>query len=243
MLPMGHILNVDHFTMALPTFPPHPHAGFSAVTYMLPWSKGAFVNRDSLGDRSLIAPGDLHWTLAGAGMMHEEIPEKPGTDCEGLQIFVKLRDGNELAKPRAFHVSHESFPEVNLPGLRARILVGEWQAVKSAIPEQENTTMLHLSVDHAAEIELPPDREAFALVLRGRGEINGEAAAAGAAAALAPGLNRFTGENLEILLGVSDAMPKKPHFAGPFCMFDTNELENARRRFATGGMGALSPSF
>ena len=243
MLPMGHILSVDHFKMALPTFPPHPHAGFSAVTYMLPWSQGAFINRDSLGDRSIIAPGDLHWTLAGAGMMHEEIPENPGTDCEGLQIFVKLREGNELAQPRAFHIAAASFPAFSATGLSARVLVGSWHGVQSPIPEQENTTMLHLSVTGQSEIELPAARDAFAFVLRGRGEINGAQVTAGVATGLTKGVCRFSGENLEVLLGLSDVMPQVPHFSGPFCMFDTRELENARRRFASGGMGQLSSSF
>lgn len=27
-------LSVDYFRMSAPTFPPHPHAGFSAVTYL-----------------------------------------------------------------------------------------------------------------------------------------------------------------------------------------------------------------
>ena len=62
--PLDPFLNVDDFRMSQPTFPPHPHAGFSAVTLMLEDSRGAFVNRDSLGDRSRIAPGGVHWTMA-----------------------------------------------------------------------------------------------------------------------------------------------------------------------------------
>ena len=83
--------------------------------------------------------------------MHEEIPEKPGTDCEGLQIFVKLREGNELAQPRAFHIAAASFPAFSATGLSARVLVGSWHGVQSPIPEQENTTMLHLSVTGRAK--------------------------------------------------------------------------------------------
>src|ERR1700750_2818805 len=61
------VINLDHFRMGGPTFPPHAHAGFSAITYMLPESAGAMRNRDSLGDVSLIPPGGLHWTAAGSG--------------------------------------------------------------------------------------------------------------------------------------------------------------------------------
>ena len=77
-------LMCDCFWMAQPFFPPHPHAGFSAVTYMLPESDGGFVNRDSLGHRNLIRPGALHWTEAARGVMHEEVPITPGLSCQGL---------------------------------------------------------------------------------------------------------------------------------------------------------------
>lgn len=243
LLPMGHILNVDHFKMSEPTFPPHPHAGFSAVTYMLPWSAGAFVNRDSLGDRSFIRPGDLHWTLAGAGMMHEEIPEVPGTVCEGLQIFVKLREGNELARPRAFHVDAAELPEAREGGSQIRLLVGAWRGLEATIPEQEGTVMMHASVRGAATLEIPPGLDAFAFVLSGSGSINAENVAAGSVSALAPGLVKFSGDNLEVLVGMSEAMPREPRFAGPFCMFDPGELDAAKHRFAAGGMGRLEPSF
>jgi quercetin 2,3-dioxygenase len=50
------------FHMDRPIFGPHPHAGVSVMTYMLPDSKGSFLNRDSRGDKSTIEPGGLHVT-------------------------------------------------------------------------------------------------------------------------------------------------------------------------------------
>lgn len=43
-------------------------------------------------------------------MLHEEIPVAPGVDCEGLQIFVKLPDSDELSSPSAFHLNEEQLP-------------------------------------------------------------------------------------------------------------------------------------
>ena len=45
-------LMVDHFRMSQPTFGPHPHAGFSAVTYLFDDAETGFHNRDSRGDSS-----------------------------------------------------------------------------------------------------------------------------------------------------------------------------------------------
>ena len=103
-------LQIDHFFMSKPIFSPHPHAGFSAVTYMFEDSEGSFVNRDTMSaqDSVLIKPGDLHWTQAGSGMVHEEKPTEPGV-CHGLQIFVNLTAENKFSKPQAFHREHPTF--------------------------------------------------------------------------------------------------------------------------------------
>lgn len=56
------VLNIDWFEMSAPTFPPHPHAGFSAVTYLFADSPNGFINRDSMGETQDIRPGGLHWS-------------------------------------------------------------------------------------------------------------------------------------------------------------------------------------
>lgn len=239
---MGHVLNIDHFHMSMPTFPPHPHAGFSAVTWMLPWSPGGFVNRDSAGDRSAIRPADLHWTLAGAGMMHEEIPERPGVDCEGLQMFVKLPEPDELTAPRAVHVDADAVPRITRGATTVRVLVGELEGVTSTPPSHAGTMLAHASVRGPVTLAVPALHDAFAMVLRGSGRIDGVDVAAGVALPLtSPGVE-LAGDALEVLVGASRAMPSRPTFAGPFCMFDRSRLREAAERFQAGGMGRLAPS-
>ena len=45
-------LALTDFHMTLPTFAPHPHAGFSAVTYMFRDGVGSFRNRDTSATRA-----------------------------------------------------------------------------------------------------------------------------------------------------------------------------------------------
>jgi hypothetical protein len=242
LMPMGHVLNVDHFTMSEPTFPPHPHAGFSAVTWMLPWSAGAFTNRDSLGDRSLITPGALHWTQAGSGMLHEEIPEVPGTPCEGLQIFVKLPESEELTAPRAFHIAPDAVPRVGLEGGEARVLVGQYGEVRSSIPSPSQTTLIHVSVRGATTLEVPAGLQAFGLVLRGSGQVDAVAATRHDAFPLGAGPVTLEGDTLEVLLGWSAPLARVPTFQGPFCMFDRERLAQVARAYRAGEMGYLEAS-
>lgn len=56
------VMGFDHFRMSGPTFAPHPHAGFSAVSYVFEDSSGALRNRDSLGNDLSIEPGAMVWT-------------------------------------------------------------------------------------------------------------------------------------------------------------------------------------
>lgn len=239
---MGHVLNVDHFHMSQPIFPPHPHAGFSAITWMLPWSKGGFLNRDSRGDRSFIGPGALHVTTAGAGMMHEEVPSEPGVDCEGLQIFVKLPADEELGAPRTFHADAGTLPTLRQGESTAQVLLGQLDGVSSQVTAHAETMMAHVSVRVRLQLEVPAQRHAFAMVLRGTGQLGNDPVAPAMATSLAAGPLQLAGESLELLIGWSAPMPKTPVFRGPFCMFDPERLVDAARRFQAGGMGHIPRS-
>jgi redox-sensitive bicupin YhaK (pirin superfamily) len=98
-------LQLDHYFMTQPTFAEHPHQGFSAVTYMFEDSEGSFFNEDSQGDRSTIAPGDIHWTQAGSGIGHNETPIEPGKICHGIQMFVDLPIADKSLPAQAFHLT------------------------------------------------------------------------------------------------------------------------------------------
>lgn len=120
-------LAVDRFHIAAPTFPPHPHAGFSALTYVLPESPGTMRNRDSRSAHLMIPPGALHWTAAGSGILHEQIPADPTAPVEGLQIFLNLPAARQLDRPWIAHLeSHEVAVVPFGNGSAARVLIGAY---------------------------------------------------------------------------------------------------------------------
>jgi redox-sensitive bicupin YhaK (pirin superfamily) len=241
-VPMGHVLNIDFFTMSQPTFAPHPHAGFSAVTWMLPWSRGAFVNRDSLGDRSRIEPGALHWARAGAGLVHEELPAQIGVASLGLQIFVKLPREHEHGPAQVFHLEPSAIPTARVGAAAIQILAGELAGVRSAIPSASATTIAHVTVrGGAARLEAPPERPGFALGLRGRGRVDGAAIRADQVTALVGDAVELDSDGeLDLLLAWSPPLPAPARFRGPFCFFDDASLDDAARRYRAGDMGDLA---
>lgn len=248
-------LNLDDFRMSVPTFPPHPHAGFSAVTYMFEDSPGAFINRDSLGDRSRIGPGALHWTQAARGMMHEEIPESPGTMCHGLQMFVNLRSDDKNALPRAFHVAAPDVPVVLLgEGTRVRVLAGDFSGARSPLTELLTPIiLLDVQLPGGARASLPidPDQRCFAMSIAGAGATGPERARVELGPHSAVGFAddgdhveiTARAEGLHVLIAAGRPIGEPVVFGGPFAMTTRGELAAAQTRYERGEMGRLAPSF
>lgn len=244
-------LNVDLFHMSMPTFRPHPHAGFSAVTYLLPESPGSFRNRDSRGDVSIIGPGTVHWTLAGVGIVHEEVPTEPGVDCWGLQIFVDLPADQKHRAPWTGHAEPEAIPQIDRDGARLRVLAGDFGGVASSIrPLGEATpTLLDVTLDPGAKLELPTSsaRRTWLLVIDGGAQTDGRTLARHSAAVFADtdGTAALVAGSagLRGIIGSGAPLRQRNLWSGPFCMTTEEELRQAALRYRRGEMGTLTPSF
>lgn len=169
-------MGIDHAWMSAPTFPPHPHAGFSAVTYLFLDSETGIANRDSQGNRTLIEPGGLHWTAAGRGVVHEENPAVPGSTTHLLQIFVNLPRDRQNAAPFALTLAPQDVPVVHRPGARVRVPLGRFDGVHSPLTPPTEVTLLDIALETGAELVLPvpAGQRAFFMPILGSLEVNGE---------------------------------------------------------------------
>lgn len=162
-------IGVDHAWMSGPTFPPHSHAGFSAVSYIFLDAETGLDNHDSLGTHNLIRPGGLHWATAGSGIVHEEVPAEVGKTVHSLQIFVDLaRDRKDIA-PFALSLEPEEVPVVQLPGVKVRVPIGRFGDVRSPLDPPTEVTILDISLDEGAELTLSvePGHSAFVMPIYG----------------------------------------------------------------------------
>lgn len=169
-------MGIDHAWMSAPTFPPHPHAGFSAVTYLFLDSETGIANRDSLGNSTLIEPGGLHWTAAGRGVVHEENPAVLGSTTHLLQIFVNLPQAKQDAAPFALSLAPEDVPVVERPGVRVRVPLGSFDGMRSPLTPPTQVTLLDITLKAGAELALPvaAGERAFFMPIHGRAELDGE---------------------------------------------------------------------
>lgn len=243
------VLVLDHFRVTGRPFPPHPHAGFSAVTYVFEDSQGGLRSRDSLGNDLITGPGGIVWTEAGSGLLHEEVPAETGRELHAVQIFVNLSAKNKFVAPRLLRLESSEVPEWrSATGERVRVVVGSFHGINSPLIPAEPFNLLDVWVQDEISFNLPEVHNSLIYVLAGQvrvgtddgkqQEIKGEQALA------VHGQGRVSLQALRpahvlILMGAEIREPKFEY--GGFIMNDRSQMMATVERYRTGRMGHLEP--
>ena len=171
-------------------FPTHPHRDMEIVTYVL---EGALAHKDSMGNGSVIKPGDVQYMSAGTGVAHSEFNASESETAHLYQIWM-LPD-RQGYKP-VYDQKH--FTDADKRG-RLRLVVSPDGRDGSVEIRQDNELYATvLSPGESVEHALKPDRHAYVQVARGSVTLNGQPLDAGDGAAI-------SAEKSLQLTGVNDA--------------------------------------
>lgn len=247
---LNPFLNADLFEMTGPVFAPHPHAGFSAVTYLFEDSTTRFHNRDSLGDRSLIEPGGVHWTVAGSGIVHDEVVEEVGRIGHGAQIFVRLPAAAELDDPYGMHLTPQQLPIVELDGGgRIRVVAGELSGARSPVREAAQAHVYDVVLPAGVRTELPvhPEHRGFLMTVTGTATVAtggtvGHLGETGLAVfEVGPGAIEIEAgpRGVQLLVGAGRPIEQPAYMAGGFCLSSEDRVADAVDRYRAGAMHGL----
>jgi hypothetical protein len=152
---MSPLVLADHFVMTGPTFEVHPHAGMSAVTVLFESTQGWMSSHDSVHNDHRIEPGDLHWTLAGRGIVHTQQPEGAGARLDGLQLFVNLPRRLKRIDPATLLIRTDDVPVIESHGIRLRVLAGSLGGKTSPLPTPEPILIVDGRLDADERVNLP----------------------------------------------------------------------------------------
>jgi quercetin 2,3-dioxygenase len=187
------VLNDDRITAGA-GFPEHPHRDMEIITYVL---EGALAHRDSMGNGSVIRPGDVQYMSAGTGVTHSEFNASKSEPAHLLQIWM-LPEKKGL-KPV---YGQKNFAESEKRG-KLRLVASPDGRDGSVTVRQDNE--LYATVLGAGESvrhELKPDRHAYVQVARGSVKLNGKELQEGDGAAISEekGIELTGVQDAEVLL-------------------------------------------
>ena len=152
-------------------FPTHSHRDMEIVTYVL---EGALQHKDSMGNGSVMKPGDVQRMTAGSGVGHSEFNASRSEPVHFLQIWI-------LPERRNLDPGYEQkhFAKQDAQG-KLRVVASR-DGANGAVQVHQDVTLLagHLAADERTEYTLAPGRHAWLHVARGALNVNGQELSAG----------------------------------------------------------------
>ncbi len=152
-------------------FPPHSHRDMEIITYVL---EGALQHQDSMGNGSIIKPGEVQRMSAGTGVTHSEYNASKKDPVHLLQIWIlPSRPGLPSGYEQKYFNDAEK---------RGRLrLVASPDGADGSVRIQQNARVFASSLESAQSVshEFEKGRLGWLHVARGSAEVNGTALKAG----------------------------------------------------------------
>ena len=157
-------------------FPSHPHRDMEILTYVL---EGELAHEDSMGNGSVIRPGDVQRMSAGTGIVHSEVNASPSEPLHLLQIWI-LPDRPGL--PPSYE--QKTFSDSEKHGRLRRIVSRDGAEGSVSVHQDVDLYAMVLGSGQTVRHTLRPGRHAWLQVAGGTVALNGQLLEAGDGAAV-----------------------------------------------------------
>ncbi|HYK42889.1 MAG TPA: pirin family protein [Thermoanaerobaculia bacterium] len=187
------VLNEDRVTPG-EGFPTHSHRDMEILSWVL---AGELEHRDSMGNGSVIRPGELQRMSAGTGVRHSERNPSGQKPLHFLQIWI-FPERNGLAPS----YEQKEFPEAERRGRLRVIASPDGRDGSVTIHQDVSLSTALLDGAEKASIDVRPGRSAWVQVARGSLDLNGRRLESGDGAAVSreERLELANGKNAEVLV-------------------------------------------
>jgi redox-sensitive bicupin YhaK (pirin superfamily) len=157
-------------------FPTHPHKDMEIVTYVL---EGALAHKDSMGNGSVIRPGDVQYMSAGTGVAHSEFNASNKDAVHMYQIW--MFPDKKGYKP-VYDQKH--FDEAEKSGNLRLVASPDGRDGSVKIRQDNELYASVLAPGETVKHQLKPERHAYVQIARGSVTLNGEKLETGDGAAV-----------------------------------------------------------
>ncbi|HKM68122.1 MAG TPA: pirin family protein [Candidatus Acidoferrum sp.] len=183
------VMNDDHIAGG-GGFPTHPHRDMEIVTYVL---DGALAHKDSMGNGSVIKPGDVQYMSAGTGVAHSEFNASGKVPVHMYQIWMYP---DKQGHTPTYDQKH--FDEAEKRGKLRLVVSPDGRDGSVQIRQDNELYATVLAPGETVKHALQPERHAYVQVARGSVTLNGSKLTTGDGAAISR-------EKAVELTGVEDA--------------------------------------
>ena len=227
---------------------PHPHRGFSPVTFIF---KGGVHHRDSRGNDSVIYAGGAQWMNAGMGVIHSERPphdiHEIGGRQEIIQLWINTPAAHKMDQPAYFPLTAEQAPgTLSEDGkVSVKVFAGDVLGMKGPIPShtEVNAATLMFKKGGRISIPLPANHNALLYLLDGKLTIDGFGLVEGFHLVHfkndGDGVTAEALEDTRVLLLSGAPLEEEVVSYGPFVMNNQTQIMEAMRDYQKGKMGVL----
>ncbi|KAI3589998.1 pirin family protein [Cupriavidus sp. CER94] len=170
------VINEDRVAPGM-GFGTHGHRDMEIISYVL---EGELAHKDSMGNGSVIRPGDVQRMSAGTGVRHSEYNHAADATTHFLQIWI-------MPNQQGIEPGYEE-KTFDATEKRGRLrLVGSPDGADGSVVIHQDVRLFAglIDGDEAATLALQPGRQAYVHVARGRVTVNGQPLETGDAAKLA----------------------------------------------------------
>jgi redox-sensitive bicupin YhaK (pirin superfamily) len=175
-------------------FGTHGHRDMEIISYVL---AGELAHKDSMGNGSIIRPGDVQRMSAGSGVLHSEFNASTSAPAHFLQIWIQpnVRNIPPSYEERKFSAAEKRG--------RLRLVVSPDSADGSVLIHQDARVYAGLfDAGERAELDVAPGRMLYVHLARGAVTANGTALSAGDALEMTASakLTLESGQDAEVLV-------------------------------------------
>jgi len=147
-------------------FPTHPHRDMEIVTYVL---EGALAHKDSMGNGSVIKPGDVQYMSAGTGVAHSEFN---ASETEPVHLYQIWMFPDKTGHQPAY--DQKNFSEAEKRGKLRLVVSPDGRDGSVKIRQDNDLYATILGAGETVKHELKPQRCAYVQVAKGSVTLNGK---------------------------------------------------------------------
>ena len=242
LLHHGHLILEPNIDLKHAGVGPHPHRGFSPVTYVF---KGGTQHRDSRGNDHKVYAGGTQWMHAGMGIIHSERPLEH--EMEIIQMWINSPAKNKMDAPFYYPLDKENTPQYLTDDklVEVNIVTGNMYGKQGPIPTLTpiHSATLHVQANGKLLLPIPKGHNSFLYLLDGQLKLNNKDLIKGLHMVIlnddGEAIELEGIENTRALFMSGTPIGEEIATHGPFVMNTQTEIMEAYRDLRIGKMGIL----